>query len=277
MISPDCPIALMDSGVGGLPYLAAARRLLPAERFVYLADRSGFPYGTKSPEAIRDIVLDRVARIVSAHGPKALVIACNTASQAALGAVRAANPGLAVVGTVPAVKPAAERTRSGVIGIMATARAVQDPYLDELVARFAKGITVLREGPQDLVQFVEHRLFSATGSERRAAVEPAVVRLLEGGADEIVIACTHFLHVSDDIAVLAGRGVEVVDSRDGVARRLKAVLAERRLLARQGAATRETGRDLFLLTGEEPFEDEYQLFATSFGMRSPAALGGRPT
>jgi glutamate racemase len=275
MTIDERPIALMDSGVGGLPYLAAARRLLPGERYVYLADRGGFPYGTKSPEAIREIVLDRVARLVSAFGPKALVIACNTASQAALTAVRAANPGLAVIGTVPAVKPAAERTRSGVIGIMATARAVQDPYLDELVARFAKGVRVLREGAQDLVRFVEHRMLSASDGERREAVEPAVRRLVDGGADEIVIACTHFLHLRPDIALIAGPAVEVVDSRDGVARRLKAVLAERRLAS--GPAARgpdEAGRDAFVLTGDTPFEDCYAQFAARFELAAPSALDG---
>lgn len=292
----------MDSGVGGLPYLEKARVLLPAESFVYLADSAGFPYGTKSGEEIVAIVLDRVGRLVARFAPKAVVIACNTASQAALAQARKAFPGLIVVGTVPAVKPAAERSRSGVIGVMATAKAVGDPYLDALVARHAQGRTVLREAAQELVSFVERRLPGSTAEERRAAVLPHVERLVAAGADEIVLACTHFLHVADDIAACAaslapGRGVEVVDSRDGVARRLKVLLSESGLAAApsgsapvkgsapsMGAAKgagREAakeagppaGRDLFLLSSEPPFDGVYDSFARLYGLRGPEALG----
>lgn len=274
------PIALMDSGVGGLPYLEKARSLLPAERFVYLADSAGFPYGTKSGGEIVSIVLDRVGRLVERFEPKAVVIACNTASQAALAAARKAFPGLIVVGTVPAVKPAAERSRSGVIGVMATAKAVEDPYLDALVARHASGRKVLREAAQELVSFVERRLPGSTAEERRAAVLPHVERLVAAGADEIVLACTHFLHVADDIAACAaslapGLGVEVVDSRDGVARRLKVLLAESGLQApspaKGGAPAPERG--LFLLSSEPPFDGVYDSFARLYGLRGPEPLG----
>ncbi|HRY73200.1 MAG TPA: aspartate/glutamate racemase family protein, partial [Spirochaetia bacterium] len=231
-----------------------------------------------------------------------VVIACNTASQAALAQARKAFPGLIVVGTVPAVKPAAERSRSGVIGVMATAKAVGDPYLDALVARHAQGRTVLREAAQELVSFVERRFPGSSAEERRAAVLPHVERLVAAGADEIVLACTHFLHVADDIAACAaslapGRGVEVVDSRDGVARRLKVLLSESGLAAApsgsapvkgsapsMGAAKgagREAakeagppaGRDLFLLSSEPPFDGVYDSFARLYGLRGPEALG----
>jgi len=267
------PIVIFDSGVGGLPYLRRARELLPSESFIYLADRAGFPYGTKTGAEVRGIVLDRVARLVARFSPKALVIACNTASQAALAAVRAANPGLAVVGTVPAVKPAAERTKTGTIGVMATARAVEDPYLDSLVARFAPRATVLREAAQDLVAFVEHRLFEATAEERRRAVAAPVRRLVDAGADQIVIACTHFLHLCDDIAEAAGPGVAIVDSRDGVARRLRAVLAERGIARPPLAPSAVDGkRGRFLLSGEAPFEEHYRRFTEAFELDEPEAL-----
>ncbi len=278
-LSPgERPVAVMDSGVGGLPYLARIRELLPAERFVYLADRAGFPYGVKSGPEIEAVVLDRVARLVAAHSPKLLVIACNTASQAALAATRRAFPVLTVVGTVPAVKPAAERSRSGAIGVMATAKAVGDPYLDALVARHAPGKRVFREAAQDLVAFVERRFVDSSAAERRAAVAPYVERLVAAGADEIVLACTHFLHVAEDIRAyaeeLAGRAgpdsrVEVVDSRDGVARRVVTLLREGGLLAPAGLPA-APGR--FLLTGEPPFEPGYAAFASRFGLSAPEAL-----
>jgi glutamate racemase len=281
------PIAMMDSGVGGLPYLEEAAALLPGERFVYLADRAGFPYGTKSREEIESMVLNRVGCLVSRFNPKALVIACNTASQAALAAARRAFPELPIVGTVPAIKPAAERTRSGVIGIMATAHAIRDPYLDGLVSRYAPKVLVLREGAQDLVSFIENRFIGSSAEERRAAVFPAVSRFVEGGADEIVLACTHFLHVADDIEALAselaaGRAakegreaglVEVVDSRDGVARRLRAVLYEEEDAAPLSASSAPESRGLFLLSGKDAPESVYAAFARRYGLEGPGLLG----
>jgi glutamate racemase len=281
------PIVLMDSGVGGLPYLEAARKVLPGERYAYLADRAGFPYGTKTREETEAIVLDRLSKLVSAFGPKAIVIACNTASQAALASARLRFPGTPIVGTVPAVKPAAERTRSGVIGVMATEHALVDPYLDELIASHAPGAKVLREPAQALVSFVEHDLVSASAKARREAVLPHVRRLLEAGADEIVLACTHFLHVADDIrevaeglAAAAGTSppsVEVVDSRDGVARRLREVLAGMGLLAPAAAPrARPPAEDgVFLLSGPPPFEDVYHAFASRFSLLGPFSLEGK--
>jgi glutamate racemase len=283
------PIAIFDSGIGGLPYLEPARAALPNESFVYLADRVGFPYGTKRREEVRGIVLTLVERIVGAYDPKAVVIACNTASQAGLDAARRANPGLLIVGTVPAVKPAAERTRSGTIGVMATEGAVEDPYLDSLVARYAKGVDVIREPAQLLVTFVERRGATASLEERREAVRPFVRRLVERGADEIVLACTHFLHLRDEIAEVAGPGVEIIDSRFGVVKRLKQVLTERGLSNAGGAAGQGLGSKsasktagVFLLSGEAPFEAEYRLFAHAFDLSGPFALGevlalGEPT
>jgi glutamate racemase len=283
------PIAIFDSGIGGLSYLEPARAALPNESFVYLADRAGFPYGIKTHEEVRGIVLALVERIAGAYDPKAVVIACNTASQAGLEAARMANPGLLIVGTVPAIKPAAERTRSGTIGVMATEGAVEDPYLDALVARYAKGVNVIREAAQSLVAFVERRGATASPEERREAVRPFVRSLVERGADEIVLACTHFLHLRGEIAEVAGPGVEIIDSRSGVVDRLRQVLTERGLLEAAGPVGPERGlleaagpvdtkrarepSGIFLLSGEAPFETEYGLLAEAFHLLGPCALG----
>jgi glutamate racemase len=272
-------VVVFDSGVGGLPYLAAARLLLPAESFLYVADRAGFPYGTKTGEEVRSRVSGIVAALASTYEIKALVIACNTASQAALASSRKAFPDLAIVGTVPAIKPAAERSRSGTIGVMATARAVLDPYLDDLVARYAPGLRVIREPAQDLVEFVERRFPASTAEERSAAVVPHVAAMVAGGADQIVLACTHFLHLRGDIAAAAGPGVDVVDSREGVARRLAHILRERGALAaapRRGLGQAVRPPEPFILTGSPPFEPEYGAFASLFGLESPRGMREGP-
>lgn len=290
------PIVVFDSGVGGLPYLETIRGLLSGERYVYLADRAGFPYGTKGRQEIEALVVDRLGRLIAAFDPKAIVIACNTASQAALAAARGRFPALSIVGVVPAIKPAAERTRTGAIGVMATEHALVDPYLDELIARHAPGVRVLREPAQDLVAFVERDLVASARPDREAAVAGHVRRLVAEGADEIVLACTHFLHVAEDIGNVAAsfadgsrRGVEVVDSREGVARRLRDVLSEGGLLSAgapeaagavrdapgEGALTSggTAGPDgVFLLSGPPPFESVYSAFAERFSLSGPFSL-----
>jgi glutamate racemase len=266
------PIAVFDSGIGGLPYLETARSILPAESFAYLADRAGFPYGTKTREQVRDIVLGVVALLVRDLNPKALVIACNTASQAGLDAARRANPGLPIIGTVPAVKPAAERTRSGVIAVLASEGAVEDPYLATLIARYAGGVKVIRAAAQSLVAFVERRSAIASAEEKRAAVSPFVLPLVEEGADEIVLACTHFLHLREAIAEVAGPRVEVVDSRLGVVKRLRQVLGERGLL--NAGSPLALPRELFFLTGGNPVEPEYGLLSEAFGLECPSLIVG---
>ncbi len=268
------PVVVMDSGVGGLPYLEAARLLLPNTRFVYLADREGFPYGTKGRLEVVAIVRDRVSRLVAGFRPSAIVIACNTASQAALQAIRQDHPRLPVIGTVPAIKPAAERTRAGIIAVLATEGTVGDPYLDDLIQRFAMGKTVIRRAAQDLVSFVEFEFPGSTAEGRKQAVLPHVLPLIESGADEIVLACTHFLHVALDISLAAmeaaasagGRTVEVVDSRDGVARRLKSLLGD------ADRDSRGTEPSLFLLSGPPPFEQRYSGFALRYGLTGPLPL-----
>ncbi|MEN6365126.1 MAG: aspartate/glutamate racemase family protein [Rectinema sp.] len=262
------PILFLDSGVGGLPYLELARAQLQGRTLHYLADDAGFPYGLKSSRQVSDIVLDRVRRLRARFEPRALVIACNTASQAALADVRDANPHLEVIGTVPAVKPAAASTRTGVIGVLATARAVEDPYLDDLIARYAPGVEVIRRAAQDLVEFVEHRYLDAGPAERRAAVEGHVRALADRGADRIVLACTHFLHLEEDISACAaelyGDKIEVIDSRRGVVSRLVQVL---------GPNGRSSSREgLFLLSGEPPHNPVYARWATRYGLAGPVRL-----
>jgi glutamate racemase len=163
---------------------------------------------------------------------------------------------------------------------MATAGAVEDPYLDKLVSRHASGVRVVREAAQSLVAFVEKRSVDASAGERRAIVEPFVRRLVDAGADEIVLACTHFLHLRDDIAAVAGEGVEVVDSRAGVVKRLAQVLTDCGLftiseLAEGEAPLAQSSPRAFLLTGGSPIEPIYGIFAREFGLDEPQLFVGR--
>ena len=146
-----------DSGVGGLSVLAPTAALLPQAPLVYVADSAGFPYGTRSEAEIAARVPALLGRLAERFDPRLIVIACNTASTIALAAVRAALD-LPIVGTVPAIKPAAEASRSRVIGVLGTDATVRQPYVDDLAARFAGDCTVLRHGSAELVELAEAAL-----------------------------------------------------------------------------------------------------------------------
>src|SRR6195952_1389100 len=153
----DRPILLFDSGVGGLSVLAAVRDLLPSAGLVYVADSAGFPYGTKTEAEIAARVPALLGRLVERYRPRLVVIACNTASTIALSVVRAALD-VPVVGTVPAIKPAALASRTRVIGVLGTDATVRQPYVDRLSAEFAGDCVVIRHGAAELVTLAETKL-----------------------------------------------------------------------------------------------------------------------
>jgi glutamate racemase len=267
-------IAFFDSGVGGLPYLAAARQLLPGRRFIYLADRAGFPYGTKTPQAVQGLAVRAVQALAARFRPQAIVVACNTATEVAIDAMRAALPDVPIVGTVPAIKPAAALSGVRRIAVVATRRAVEEPYLLRLAERWAADCQLTRLGDGALVDFVEQRLFSASPAERLAAVRPAVDQALAAGADVLVLGCTHFLHLTEDFlaAVPAGRQLRLVDSRQGVAQQLARVVARADAAAAHAGADDNTGPDLMFLTGPQAFEARYEDFARRFGLEPAGSL-----
>ena len=151
------PILIFDSGVGGLSVLAEVRKALPNATLVYAADRAGYPYGTRSPEEIETRVPALLGRLAERYDPRLIVVACNTASTIALDSVRAALE-LPVVGTVPAIKPAAALSKTRVIGVLGTAATVVQPYVDRLAAEFAADCTVIRHGSAELVELAEAKL-----------------------------------------------------------------------------------------------------------------------
>lgn len=222
----DRPILFFDSGVGGLSIVAAARALLPAAPFVYAADSAGFPYGTRSEDEIAGRVPALLGRLCERYRPRLIVIACNTASTIALGSVRAALD-VTVVGTVPAIKPAAAFSKTRTIGVLGTNATVRQAYVDDLAARFAADCTVLRHGSAALVELAEAKLHGR-------AIDPAAYAAAIGGLlnqpggdriDVIVNACTHFPLVEPELAAAAGRPIQFVDGATGIARRIATLTA----------------------------------------------------
>ncbi len=219
-MSDERPILVFDSGVGGLSVLQHIRRALPKASIVYAADNAGYPYGTKSEAEIAARVPALLGRLVERYHPRVIVIACNTASTIALAHVRSALD-LPVVGTVPAVKPAALLSKSRVIGILGTEATIRQPYVDNLVAEFASDCLVLRHGSADLVDMAEAKL---RGEPPTTEAMRKVLRELYGqpGGDRIdavVLACTHFPLLAREIKSASPAHVTLVDSGEGIARR----------------------------------------------------------
>lgn len=256
---PDAPILVFDSGVGGLTVLEPIRRRLPKAPFVYVADNGGFPYGTRSEAEIAARVPALLGRLVERYRPRLVVIACNTASTIALAAVRSALD-LPVVGTVPAIKPAAERSKTRVIGVLGTAATVRQPYVDRLADEFAGDCTLLRHGSAALVDLAEAKL-------RGEAADPALIGgalaplLAQPGSarmDVLVLACTHFPLLGEELSA-ALPGVAMVDGAEGIARRV-AVLTEGQ------AWPGEAAEGIALFTRDDERVDSYKAGLAGYGL-----------
>jgi glutamate racemase len=254
------PIIFIDSGVGGLPYYALARRRLPAERFIYVADRLHYPYGEKNITQIQEDVLATFHLVMERFAPKTAVIACNTASVAALDRLRETFP-IPFVGVVPAVKPAAAFTRNKRIGVLATPQTVKNDYLDGLIDHFADGCTVVRIAAPALRDFVEERYFDAPPEERERVLDDAAAAVKEAGTDVLVLSCTHFVHVDEALREKLGSGVTLIDSREGVVSQLERILDRHDLRA----AGKDGGGAMYL-TGPGPVEERYRRFAQRFDL-----------
>jgi glutamate racemase len=219
-VSSPLPILVFDSGVGGLSVLSHIRATLPAASIVYTADNGGYPYGTRSEGEIAARVPALLGRLAERYRPRLIVIACNTASTIALAHVRAALD-VPVVGTVPAIKPAALASQSRVIGVLGTAATVRQAYVDNLVAEFASDCTVIRHGSGRLVDIAEGKLRGVAPDANEMRDIMAGVYGQQGGArlDQLVLACTHFPLLAEEIAAASPAGVTLVDSGAGIARR----------------------------------------------------------
>jgi len=217
----ESSVVFIDSGIGGLPYLDWLRERRPELPLYYFADTAHFPYGDLSRQAVRNAAVKAVRALQSLGTPRLMVVACNTASVLALDDIReAAN--CPVIGTVPALKPALHW--QGPIGVLATVRTVQSPYLDNLVSTFAPGREIVRVAAGDIVNYVEENWFAGEEDGALAVLRPATKKLRESRVGSVVIGCTHFLYVIRLIKMLMGAGISVVDSLDGVGRRILSLL-----------------------------------------------------
>jgi glutamate racemase len=219
-VQPEAPLLFFDSGVGGLSVLGPTLNLLPNAPIVYAADSAGFPYGKRSEAEIASRVPALLGRLVERFHPRLAVIACNTASTIALEHVRSALD-LPVVGTVPAIKPAAETSKSRVIGVLGTEATVRQPYVDDLAAKFAADCTIIRHGSPDLVELAEAKLAGEEVSvdQVRAAARPMFDAPDGDRIDTVVLACTHFPLLEDELRA-AFPDVTYVDGGTGIARRI---------------------------------------------------------
>ena len=216
----NAPILFFDSGVGGLSVLEPTLKLLPNAPIIYAADSAGYPYGKKTDAELASRVPALLGRLVERHHPRLAVIACNTASTIALDHARSALD-LPVVGTVPAIKPAAEMSKSRVIGVLGTEATVRQPYVDDLAAKFASDCTIVRHGSPELVELAEAKL----GGEKidldqvRAAAQPLFEAPGGDRIDTVVLACTHFPLLKEELRS-AFPSVAYVDGGPGIARRI---------------------------------------------------------
>lgn len=209
--------AFLDSGTGGIPYMLSLKEKVPAASCVYLGDTAHFPYGQKTQKEVAAAAAQAVRLMQEKWNPKTLVVACNTISVTALDDLRALFPKLPIVGTVPAIKLAAKVTANKRVGLLATNATVSHPYSQKLIDDFASDCAVFKRGDPDLIDFIEKKLFTASREERMAAVRPAVDYFAANDCDTIILGCTHFTHIADDIQAAAGDKVRVIDSREGVA------------------------------------------------------------
>ncbi|MFP4330359.1 MAG: glutamate racemase [Alkalispirochaetaceae bacterium] len=216
-------LLVIDSGVGGLAYTDYLMRIRDAFTICYVADTAGFPYGEKRADWLEEHLVELVGEALVVFPPDLVLIACNTASVTALDRLRQAYS-IPFIGTVPAVKPAARWTKTGVIGLLATSATVRDDYLDRLVQEFAASFRVIRSGASELVRQIEGGFPELSeGAEVSGLIRKELEQFKDEGADVVVLGCTHFLHILPAMRRVLeelGGGVTLVDSRDGVARRV---------------------------------------------------------
>lgn len=236
----ESPIGVFDSGVGGLTILRAVREALPCENLVYVADAAHVPYGEKSPQQIRDRAM-AIGEFLIEQSAKVIVVACNTATAAAIDHLRERLP-VPIVGVEPAIKPAVAATRSGVVGVLATPATLASERYSGLIGRFAAGVRIVGQPCAGLAEHIERGEIDGERTERmlRGFVEP----LLAEGADVIVLGCTHYPLVAHIVQRIAGPDVAVIENGTAVAKEVV-----RQLCLRGSARTAGTGSEVFWTSG----------------------------
>ncbi|HEY68928.1 MAG TPA: glutamate racemase [Thermoflexia bacterium] len=236
-------IGVFDSGVGGLSVWREIVCLLPYEDTLYLADQAHVPYGFRALNEVREFS-EGITRFLLGQGAKIIIVACNTASAAALHYLRRTFPNVPFVGMEPAIKPAVERTRSGVVGVIATQATFQGELFASLVARYAGDVRVLTQVCPGLVEAVEAGALDT--SETEALLRECLTPLIEAGVDQLVLGCTHYPFLRPVIERVVRARVAVIDPAPAVARQTGRVLAQQGLAAKHSSV----GHHIFYTSGD---------------------------
>jgi glutamate racemase len=261
------PVLFLDSGIGGIPYCRYFHERNPDQSIVYLADRLHFPYGGREKKELAAVLIKLTEQIIQIVNPCIIVLACNTATLAALAQLREHFPALSFVGTVPAVKPAALASTTGKIGVLGTELTINQSYIRELAAQYGN-VEIVGVAAPELVEFVESRLDSATPEEIQEIVQRYMNHFRATDVDSVVLGCTHFLFLEEDFRREAAPGITVFESVKGIALRIEALLAESS--AREENAPGAPNR--LLLTGAAAPEPSWAVWAERLGF-SLALLG----
>lgn len=216
----QAPILLFDSGIGGLTVLREARILVPERQFIYVADDAAFPYGSWNEADLESHIVELMGKLIKAYQPELVIIACNTASTLVMVALRAAYPDIKFVGTVPAIKPAAERTKSGVVSVLATPGTVKRAYTRDLIQSFASQCHVRLVGSEDLAGLAEAYMSgeNVSDDELRPIIEQCLIELDGKPTDIVVLACTHYPFLANRFRQIAPWPVDWLDPAEAIAR-----------------------------------------------------------
>ena len=220
-------IAVFDSGVGGISVLRHLRRVMPGERFLYFGDSANAPYGSRSTEAVRDLTLAAMEKLTTEYPVKALVIACNTATAAAVKQVREAYSHMIVIGIEPALKLAADHFPGGRVGVMATEVTLREEKFDTLLHRFDENCVIHRIPAPGLVQLIEQ---GKVDTEETEALLRQILGPYIGKLDALVLGCTHYPFAATAISRVLGPDVTLLEGGDGTARETRRRLAVADLL-----------------------------------------------
>lgn len=222
------PVLMFDSGIGGLTVLREARVLMPERGFIYVADDAGFPYGDWEEQALRERIVGLFAKLLADYDPEICIIACNTAFTLVGADLRAAFPQMTFVGTVPAIKPAAERTRSGLVSVLATPGTVKRAYTLDLIQSFATQCHVRLVGSENLARIAEAYIRGGTVSDDAVLSEvgQCFVEMDGRKTDIVVLACTHYPFMANIFRRLAPWPVDWLDPAEAIARRARSLVPQ---------------------------------------------------
>ena len=244
---PTGLIGIFDSGVGGFSVLRAIRELMPYQSIFYVADQAHVPYGQRQMEEIRNFSRG-ITHFLITRGASLIVVACNTASAAALHLLRQENPLISFVGMEPALKPATQTTQSRIVGVLATPATFQSELFNSVLERFAQDVTILKSTCPGLVDEIEAGHLQS--QKVRQILKNAIQPMLAAGADILVLGCTHYPFVLHMIQEIAGPSIQVIDPSPAIARRIHYLLEKQNILEKstnKGELTISTTGDAFLL------------------------------